>query len=81
MTTTKLKTTTLKIDEKELTDIIYMLKRYGQVRILGLGSFTVRKIPAKKMYNSIVGKDITIKARKRIGFRAFTTVSERINEK
>jgi nucleoid DNA-binding protein len=79
--TTKLKTTTLKLDEKATADILYMLKRYGQVRVLGLGSFTVRKIPAKKMYNSIVGKDITVKARKRIGFKAFTKVAELINEK
>ncbi len=74
-----IKQTTLKLTEEQLAFIIKSLKKHKRVRILNLGTFTVRKIPAKKMYNVIVGKDIVIPARKRIGFTAFDSVAKQIN--
>lgn len=74
--TTLIKKTTVR---KDITDITDMLKKYKRVRVLDFGTFTLRTIPAKKMYNSILEKEITIKARKRIVFVAFDSYAKKFN--
>jgi len=76
---TLLKKTTLRLDKDGLNDIAKMLKKYKRVRVLDFGTFEVRKIPAKTMYNSIVGKKITIKGRNRIVFTAFDSFANQFN--
>lgn len=77
--TTLLKKTTLRITTDELEDIAKMLKKYKRVRVLDFGTFEIRKIPAKTMYNSIVGKKITIKGRNRVVFTAFDSFAKQFN--
>lgn len=76
---TLIKKTTLRLKAEDINDIAKMLKKYKRVRVLDFGTFELRKIPSKTMYNSIVGKKITIKGRNRIVFTAFDSFAKQFN--
>lgn len=52
------------------------LKKGGEVRIAGFGSFVVKKRAARKGINPLTKKPITIKASKTVGFKASKTLKE-----
>jgi nucleoid DNA-binding protein len=76
---TLIRKTTVKWTPEQLKEVTAMLKKYKRVRVLDFGTFEIRKIPAKTMYNTIVGKKITIKGRNRVVFTAFDSLSKNFN--
>jgi DNA-binding protein HU-beta len=54
------------------------LKKGNKVRVTGLGTFQVRKRPARLGRNPLTGEQIKIKASKKLAFRAAKEVKEAI---
>ena len=54
------------------------LKKGARIRIAGLGTFEVRKRPARMGRNPATGEPIKIKASKKVAFRAAKDLSEAV---
>jgi DNA-binding protein HU-beta len=54
------------------------LKKGARIRIAGLGTFEVRKRPARMGRNPATGEPIKIKASKKVAFRAAKELSEAV---
>lgn len=78
---TLLRKTTLRFSDEDIKEVATMLKKYKRVRVLDFGTFELRKIPAKTVNNSIVGKKIKIEARNRVVFKAFDSFAKQFNKK
>lgn len=76
---TLIKKTTVRLPAKNIQEIKEMLKEHKRVRVLELGTFIVRHIKSKKMFNSMLGEKITVKARKRVVFVAFDSLAKKFN--
>ncbi len=61
-----------------VTRITKHLKKGERVRIVGLGILQVRKRAARKGRNPATGEEITIKASKKVAFRAAKELKESI---
>src|SRR5258706_946700 len=61
-----------------IASITVHLKKGARIRIAGLGTFEVRKRPARMGRNPATGEAIKIKASKKVAFRAAKDLSESI---
>ncbi len=74
------------IPQKQATDLLSStvaaigehLKKGARIRVGGLGTFEVRKRPERTGRNPATGEPITIKASKKVAFRAAKELSEAI---
>jgi DNA-binding protein HU-beta len=73
---TKKAASALLADFVEIT--VKNLKKGSKVRIAGLGTFQVKKRPARLGRNPLTGEQIKIKASKKLAFRAAKEVKDAI---
>jgi len=71
---TTLRKTTLKLNPEQEEFILTCLKKSGTVRILKLGTFRVKRFPARKVNDHFNGKTVKIKARNRVVFSPFSSL-------
>lgn len=51
-------------------EILAGLRRHGKIKIVGLGTFEVKKAKARSGHNPLTGKDMRIRSYYRIKFKA-----------
>lgn len=67
----------IRISDESQNEIYSLLKKHKRVRVLGLGTFEVRKVKEKKSYHNFSNKVIKIPAHNRIHFlpvKGFTDI-------
>jgi integration host factor subunit alpha len=67
--------------ETFLVEIAYALKQEESVKIVGLGTFSVRNKKERKGFNPRTGEPVLISSRKSISFHPSGVLKEKINSK